>query len=500
LPRRAFSGFNVDGDRLVLTEEALVLFAFFGACVLLVLGTLELVWPTRSRHLVRRPYPPITSLQRRGRTAPRRGYRAETAPSPASVDLETLPAGTTLEEPAAPVEPPRAAVEHEVPRVEVDAVSVEPAAGAEPVMPTTAAPQDPAVQRCFALYQDGRYAEVIDEATTALRPVPPFFNDAPAAQYAALSGMIGLARQALGDREGARAALLDAVSRAPAPDRSTWARHLGALALATGRELIERAQDEGEDHVRTLRAAVDWLDAGRAVAPDDTALERMREGARAELWRAYEQTIGTLLQRQDFQAARGLIAEALAEATLPAPQRAAFDELFATTFSGEIGQLTADAIRSMQDDDEVDALASLARAERLLASVPDAGITGARHVELDRRLWWGYTTIGARRIETGDYEGALEPLARALTFTSVGEARLQETRAAIRRALQGLTDERVVSIRELAREGQRDNALAQAEKLWAAVLHGSLEVGLDEKDIAAALDRARQLFKELGRQ
>jgi hypothetical protein len=153
----------------------------------------------------------------------------------------------------------------------------------------------------------------------------------------------------------------------------------------------------------------------------------------------------------------------------------------------------------MQDHNEVDARASLERAEHLLTSVPSTGMSEARRVELERRLWWGYTTIGTRRSEAGDHEGALEPLARALTFTSVGEERLQEARAAIRRALHGLTDERVAVIRELAREGRRDSALAQAEKLWAAVLQGSREVGLEETEVAAALDRARRLLKELRR-
>ena len=36
----------------MLSEEALIVVAAFGACGLLVLGLLELVWPTRPRHPV----------------------------------------------------------------------------------------------------------------------------------------------------------------------------------------------------------------------------------------------------------------------------------------------------------------------------------------------------------------------------------------------------------------------------------------------------------------
>jgi hypothetical protein len=34
----------------MLTEEALIVLAAFGACGLLILGVLELLWPTRPKH------------------------------------------------------------------------------------------------------------------------------------------------------------------------------------------------------------------------------------------------------------------------------------------------------------------------------------------------------------------------------------------------------------------------------------------------------------------
>ncbi|MBI3827067.1 MAG: hypothetical protein HY294_13825 [Candidatus Rokubacteria bacterium] len=492
----------------MLTEEALILFAFLAGCMLLVLGTLELVWPTRSRHPDRHPYPPITSLQRRGRSGARRGHRAGAVPEPIPGPAPPVTAPSEAEEfapadarvvaqdtTAVPVDESLVAAETQPPPL--PGVGTLPSESAPPIVPAPPAAGG-AVERCFALYQDQRFAEVIEEAATALQPGPPFFNDVPASQYAALTGLIGLARQALGDREGARAALVDAVNRAPGGDRATWARHLGALMLATGRDLIARAEAESDERVAALRQAIDWLEVGRASLPGDAVIADTLAAARTALWPAYEHAINELLQRQDFEAGRAVILEALAEPALPPERRAAFQEQFGTTFSGQVGQLTADAIRSMHDEKESEALAALAQAESLLASMPGDGMPDVRRAELDRRLWWGYTTVGMRRIEAEQFEAALEPLTRALRFTSVGEQRRDETRGALVRALDGLTDDRLAVIREIATEGRHDDALVEADKVW-ALLRSSLDLGLAEEEIASALDRLQRLFKELGR-
>jgi len=48
----------------VLSEEALVLMAVVGACALLILGTIELIWPSKPRHPVRRsPALPARSVR-----------------------------------------------------------------------------------------------------------------------------------------------------------------------------------------------------------------------------------------------------------------------------------------------------------------------------------------------------------------------------------------------------------------------------------------------------
>jgi hypothetical protein len=96
------------------------------------------------------------------------------------------------------------------------------------------------------------------------------------------------------------------------------------------------------------------------------------------LWRVWQRTVMTLAQRQEFRAARRLLREALADPHFPAALAETFKELFSGTFSGEIGQLTAQAIRSMQEARESDALASLQRAETLLDTLNGEALPPSR--------------------------------------------------------------------------------------------------------------------------
>src|SRR5206468_10201241 len=88
---------------------------------------------------------------------------------------------------------------------------------------------------------------------------------------------------------------------------------------------------------------------------------------------------------------------------VPTARAETFRELFSGTFSGEIGQLTAQAIRSMQEARETEALGALERAERLLESVHDEALPPKRREEVDRRLWWSYNKLGLRRVEAGAF-------------------------------------------------------------------------------------------------
>jgi len=170
--------------------------------------------------------------------------------------------------------------------------------------------------------------------------------------------------------------------------------------------------------------------------------------------------------------------------------------LFSGTYGGEIGQLTAQAIRSMQAARETEALAALERAEELLDHVHDAALPPKRREEVDRRLWWGYKKLGRRRAQAGEYEGAVEALAHALRFAGVGTDRQADTRAALVRALEGVAEQRVLVIRELAEAGDREAALVQTDKLWSR-LRGVLAAGLTEADLALAFAKAQRVFDEV---
>ena len=119
-----------------------------------------------------------------------------------------------------------------------------------------------------------------------------------------------------------------------------------------------------------IRSAIAWTERGLAAVTSDPALTDVREEAHDALWQAYEQAAMTLLQRQEFPEARQVLHEALDDTQLPAARAAEFRGLLSGTFGGEIGQLTAQAILSMQEGRESEAVATLQRAEKLLDAIP----------------------------------------------------------------------------------------------------------------------------------
>jgi len=166
-------------------------------------------------------------------------------------------------------------------------------------------------------------------------------------------------------------------------------------------------------------------------------------------------------------------------------------------FENDNVQLTAQAIRSVQEARETEALGSLQRAEELLARVHDEALPPKRREEVDRRLWWGYNRLGARRVESGEFEDAIEPLFRALRLAPVGTERHAETRAALVRAFEGLVDARALEIRQRADDGDREAAVVETDRLWAR-LTGARARGREEHDLAVASAMVRRLFDELG--
>src|SRR6266850_399798 len=535
----------------MLTEEALIVLAAFGACGLLILGVLELLWPTRPRHAVplRRPDVPRvarphrqSALTRhsRDRSTPYVRRQAPLAPSPvplaplapsvrpvaasaesvADAPLETLAAESAALAPAA------------VEAAAIEPVTLEPAVSVEPVVIASATatppsedagrpdalelaapPRDAAsdielpaesesvVEICFALYQEQRYAEVIDRGADALTAGPDGWPLTDPQEKAALWSVVALARQGIGEDTQARTALENAIAEAPDGDRPTYQRQLASLAESVAQGLMAEAQrhasPDSEDCLGMIRSAVAWLERGATAAPADRGLTELTDDAHAMLWPAWQRTVMALAQRQEFRTARRLLREALADPRFPAARAETFKELFSGTFSGEIGQLTAQAIRSMQEARESDALASLQRAETLLDTLNAEALPPSRREEVDRRLWWGYNKLGTRRVEAGQHEEALEPLFHALGY-EVGPARRQETVALLVRALAGVTDARALTVRELADTGDREAALVQCDKLWVH-LRSATEMGLAQAELSTVFGKVQRLFENLGR-
>ena len=356
----------------------------------------------------------------------------------------------------------------------------------------------PLVERCFALYQEKRFDEVLSVGEPALDEMKREPSSGSARETAALWSVVGLAKQALGDHDGAHAALESSIEAASEPERSTYRRHLASLALEAAQARLARAgsHDTG-DRMAVIRTAIAWTERGLAVVPADAALSDTRESSHEALWQAYEQAATALLQRQEFPAARRIFQEALNDAELPAARAAAFRGLMSGTFGGEIGQLTAQAILGMQEGREPEAIGALQRAEELLETIPADALPQTRRDEVDQRLWWGWAELGSRRLDAGDYEEALDPLVHALRFTTIGPERQAETRAAVVRALEGIAAVRALSIRRLAEAGSRDEAIVAAGDLHGLVKRG-LEMGLTEDDLLAAFARVRRLCEELG--
>ena len=380
-----------------------------------------------------------------------------------------------------------------------------------PPLPVQSAPQStpagadalprrdsPLVERCFALYQEKRFDEVLSVAEPALAGFGRGATAGPSREIAALWSVVGLAKQALGDDDGAHAALESSIDAAFDPERATYRRHLATHALeATQARLARAAGHDPGDRMAVIRAAIEWADRGLSAVPADPALGDAREASHEALWQAYEQAATALLQRQEFPAARQILHEALDDPKLPAARAAGFRGLLSGTFGGEIGQLTAQAILSMQEGRESEALGVLQRAEELLAAIPADSLPPTRRDEVDQRLWWGYAELGSRRLDAGDYEEALDPLVHSLRFTSIGPERQAETRAAVVRALEGIAAVRALSIRRLAEAGSRDEAIVAAGELHELVKR-SLELGITEDELVAAFARVRRLCEELG--
>jgi hypothetical protein len=550
---RVPTGFNGD----MLTEEALILLATLTASGLLVLGVMELVWPTTPRRPARRARPtlptrptpeamvgpweafhalpempsppaPVEGIEpvfaaveapppanapdpvaapppprrptptHRSSRAPRSSdWRSAEAPAPAVVERPPMIAAS-VSAPPATAEPAPAVVPPVEPAVPV--LAVEPVVAAASTTRRESKPSVLPIDTCLAMYRERRFAEVVSLGSAALEVNARMASVSERHdEAAALFDLVGLSKQELGDRDGARAAFRAAVREAEPQVRPTYVRHLIILARSVVDPIVAAGAtaegDEAAAQVRELRACAVALEDAVSVVPGDEGLGSASAAVREALSPACERLVARVVSGEGDDQARELVLEALADEAMPTAWRERLREQLIAASSAEIGQLTAQAIRSVQDGKDGEALAALERAERLSAALPSGSVEDERREEFERRLWWGYTKVGLRRVETKKFEDALEPLFRALRLGGIDEERLGETRAALVRALDGLIDAKWPAIQMLATE---DVPAAQGEvERLLALLRSSNERGLSRDDLGEAFAKVLHLGQTL---
>src|SRR5947207_2483587 len=257
----------------MLTEEALILLATLGATGILILGVVELVWPSR----------PTPTRTRRARVAPT-----------SDVDSETKAAIQRLAQTAS------------APR---EAETAEPSAGAS----------------------------------------------------AALLDLVGLSKQELGDRDGARMAFRAAIRRAAPHVRATYVRHLLAVVRRVA-DLDLTSEDSDATRLRELRGCMAALDDALSMVPGDEGVRATQAMVRDALSPACERLVARVVSGDEDQEARELVLETLTDHAMPTAWREGLREQLTSVSSAEIGQLTAQAMRSVQDGNDAHALEALERA------------------------------------------------------------------------------------------------------------------------------------------
>lgn len=452
----------------MLTELALVLGTTLVACGLVALGVMELLWPTRRRAPAGRP-----------------------SPAPPPTVTQTVPAY----EPAPAFEP--TAETEDAPTEDV--VPADPATADRPVPGKTvveaATVSSSLLERCEALASDEQWDSLLAAAVPVLGPPGP--AEAPSAERARLWSLVARAHIEHGDRTAAIDGLRAAMRAAPEDERSGYEEEFVSVATATARTLVTESSEASHDAERLekLTAARRVLIAAQVDVPADPSIALTLARIDGHYWPFYEARARTLLAAEEATQAAQLADDALADPSLPEAHRSAFEALRAETLAGRVAELTATATRSMSFGRDWDAVAALERAEAMLRTARD--VPPERMTEIATQISGAFTRLGVRRVEGCEFEGALEPLLRALRLPSVATEDAEEARWALSQAIEGLVDARTSMIREVAGEGHRASATAQAEKLWGIVRSG-IAAGVPQERLQRASVTVRGLLEELG--
>jgi tetratricopeptide (TPR) repeat protein len=354
------------------------------------------------------------------------------------------------------------------------------------------------------LWETKRYQELLAKSQSELGRLT---NDAESGNLqaqttlASLYSLVGSAKQAMGDAEGAKDAYREAVHWAPVHDRPTPQQQLASLAAIVGRRFLQQAErtreEEEMERIQALRQATLWLREGVSVRSDDAELLSGLERARRGLLAAYGRVATAMIERQEFHGARRLLREALSEEQIPVERREVFLDLIASTFAGEIGILAADAVRALEAGQENEAVVLFQRAEKVLSSVPEDAISSERRYEINRRFWWGYTKLGIRRLQNGRADAAVDPLLRAVKIPGIDPDRQQQTRQALVDACHDLLEHRTQAMQDLISQGRTADAQLEGDRLR-GILEDGIRYGIQPEEFGSEFDRFKDLMLRLG--
>jgi tetratricopeptide (TPR) repeat protein len=363
-----------------------------------------------------------------------------------------------------------------------------------------APPPDPALdalERALALQQEGEHAHVIEAAVPHLEPGGPAEGAESSFVRAALWTLVGVARHALGDIEGAQGALDAAVRVAPDGVSEDCPQRIAVAAAPSARQLLAAADamsaTSGE-RVAVLRMAVLWLEWRIVAAPPTEEVSVLLDRAREALWDGYALAGRGLMRRRQFAQTRELVRQALDLEDLPAARRAPLAELAARCIVRQIGRLVATA-RGTETTDAA-ALDSLERAREILAASSVDAVTPGRWHSANRRIWNGYMRRGRRDIVAFDLEAALRPLFRALHLKDLDLGLERKTRELLARTIERISDGAGERIERLLEAGDRDAAMQRWQDVR-GIIQKARDQGLSHEELAHAFGRARQMLEQI---
>src|SRR2546430_2691703 len=246
----------------------------------------------------------------------------------------------------------------------------------------------PLVDACFALYQEKRFGEVVSVGEETLAKLGVEWPASVSHETAALWSVVGLAKQALGDDDGARSALESAIHAAPEVERATYRRHLATLALdsAPGRlpaqAIVSMRGGRGPEALESLRRAEEVL----AAIPAEALPPARRDEVDQRLWWGYAELGSRRLDAGAYEEALDPLLHALRFDSIGPERRGETRAAVVRALEG-IAAVRALSIRRLADADCRDEAALGAEQLRgLLRKCVELGVT-------EGELWAAYTRI-----------------------------------------------------------------------------------------------------------